>query len=214
MADYAIELNTNEFRDVVRRLVKDYGTKEVVETGTYLGMGSTSVFAGEGLEVFTVECNVNNLIQAAENLKDMSNVCFIHGLSLKRERIIGGLMAMDFPAGGIYDSPHPKAFYVQEANQPVLVENALPLLAKNESRQIVFLDSAGGLGYLEFLEFMSWPMSVRRQKVLLLDDVTHVKHARSVQSLKDWGFDVGVSQDGRFAWCQFVEGANADIQVN
>ena len=214
MADYSIELNSNEFRDVVRRLVKEHGIDEVVETGTYLGTGSTSVFAGEDLNVFTVECNVNHLLQAAENLKGMSNVCFIHGLSLKRESIISGLMSMEFPKGGIYDSPNPKVFYVQEANQPVLVEDALSLLSKNESRQLVFLDSGGGLGYLEFLEFMSWPLSVRRHKVLLLDDVTHVKHARSVQSLKDWGFDVGVSQDGRFAWCQFIDGKNSDIQVS
>ncbi len=214
MADYSIELNSNEFRDVVRRLVKEHGIDEVVETGTYLGTGSTSVFAGEDLNVFTVECNVNHLLQAAENLKGMSNVCFIHGLSLKRESIISGLMSMEFPKGGIYDSPNPKVFYIQEANQPVLVEDALSLLSKNESRQLVFLDSGGGLGYLEFLEFMSWPLSVRRHKVLLLDDVTHVKHARSVQSLKDWGFDVGVSQDGRFAWCQFIDGKNSDIQVS
>lgn len=212
MADYSIELNSNEFRDVVRRLVKEHNIDEVVETGTYLGTGSTSVFAGEDLNVFTVECNVKHLMQAAENLQGMSNVCFIHGLSLKRERIISGLMAMEFPKGGIYDSLNPKVFYVQEANQAVLVEDALSLLAKNETRQLVFLDSGGGLGYLEFLEFMSWPLNVRRQKVLLLDDVTHVKHAKSVQSLKDWGFEVGVSQDGRFAWCQFIEGN--DIEVN
>lgn len=212
MADYGIELNSNEFKDVVRRLVKQWEIDEVVETGTFMGTGSTKVFAGEGLNVFTIECNVNHLMAASENLKGFPNVCFIHGLSLKRERIISGLMAMEFPAGGIYDSTNPKVFYVQEANQPVLVENALSLLANNEMRQLVFLDSGGGLGYLEFIEFMSWPQAVRRNKVLLLDDVSHVKHARSVQSLKDWGFEVEVSQDGRFAWCQFIDGN--DIQVS
>lgn len=214
MANYSIELNSNEFRDVLRRLVKDHNIDEVVETGTYLGTGSTSVFAGEDLSVFTIECNGNHLVQAVDNLQGMSNVCFIHGLSLKRERIISGLMEMKFPEGGIYDSPYPKVFYVQEANQQVLVEDALSLLAKNETRQLVFLDSGGGLGYLEFIEFMSWPLNVRRQKVLLLDDVTHVKHAKSVQSLKDWGFEVGVSQEGRFAWCQFIDGKNSEIEVS
>lgn len=213
MADYSIEQNSEEFRDVVRRLVKQYDIKEVVETGTYLGTGSTAVFAAEGLEVFTVECNVNHMMQAVDNLRGMTNVCFIHGLSLKRERIISGLMSMDFPADGIYDSPNPKVFYVQETNHPVIVEEALTLLAKNEVRQLVFLDSAGGLGYLEFLEFMSWPRSVRKSKVLLMDDVTHVKHARSVQSLKDWGFEVEVSQDGRFAWCQFIDGNDIEVSI-
>jgi predicted O-methyltransferase YrrM len=215
MAEYGIELNSNEFRDVVKRLVKEYKITEVVETGTFLGNGSTKVFAGEGLNVFTIECNSNHLSQAVKNLESNNyNVCFIHGLSLKRENLIKGLMSMTFPEGGIYDSARPKVFYAQEILQPVLVEDALNLFAKNETRQLVFLDSAGGVGYLEFVEFMSWPLSVRREKVLLLDDVTHVKHAKSVQSLKDWGFDIKLSSDGRFAWCQFIDGSNAEIQVS
>jgi predicted O-methyltransferase YrrM len=215
MAEYSTELNSNEFRDVVKRLTKEYKITEVIETGTYLGTGSTKVFASEGLNVFTIECNPNHLSQAVQNLEgNKYNVCFIHGLSLKRENLIKGLMSMNFPDGGIYDSARPKVFYTQEILQPVLVEDALNLFAKNETRQLVFLDSAGGVGYLEFVEFMSWPLSVRREKVLLLDDVTHVKHAKSVQSLKDWGFDVKLSSDGRFAWCQFIDGSNAEIQVS
>lgn len=100
---------------------------------------------------------------------------------------------------------------MQEVLQPVLVEDALSLFANNDKRQLVFLDSAGGVGYLEFIEFMWWPINIRRNKVLLLDDVTHVKHEKSVQSLRNWGFDVNISQDGRFAWCQFIDGD--DIQV-
>lgn len=213
MADYGIELNSNEFRDTVKRLVKEYDINEVVETGTFLGTGSTKVFAGEGLNVFTIECNPNHITQAVQNLEGLNNVCFVHGLSLKRENLIKGLMSMTFPDGGIYDSTRPKVFYAQEVLQPVLVEDALSMFAKNETKQLVFLDSAGGVGYLEFIEFMSWPLNIRRNKVLLLDDVTHVKHERSVQSLKDWGFDVNVSKDGRFAWCQFIDGNEIQVSI-
>lgn len=214
MADYGIELNSNEFRDTVKRLVKEYDINEVVETGTFLGTGSTKVFAGEGLNVFTIECNPNHITQAVQNLEGLNNVCFVHGLSLKRENLIKGLMSMTFPDGGIYDSSRPKVFYAQEVLQPVLVEDALSLFAKNETKQLVFLDSAGGVGYLEFIEFMSWPLNIRRNKVLLLDDVTHVKHEKSVQSLKDWGFDVNVSKDGRFAWCQFIDGNEIQVSIS
>ena len=213
MADYGIELNSNEFRDTVKRLVKEYDINEVVETGTFLGTGSTKVFAGEGLNVFTIECNPNHITQAVQNLEGLNNVCFVHGLSLKRENLIKGLMSMTFPDGGIYDSSRPKVFYAQEVLQPVLVEDALSLFAKNETKQLVFLDSAGGVGYLEFVEFMSWPLNIRRNKVLLLDDVTHVKHEKSVQSLKDWGFDVNVSKDGRFAWCQFIDVNEIQVSI-
>lgn len=214
MADYGIELNSNEFRDTVKRLVKEYNINEVVETGTFLGTGSTKVFAGEGLNVFTIECNPNHITQAVQNLEGLNNVCFVHGLSLKRENLIKGLMSMTFPDGGIYDSSRPKVFYAQEVLQPVLVEDALSLFAKNETKQLVFLDSAGGVGYLEFVEFMSWPLNIRRNKVLLLDDVTHVKHEKSVKSLKDWGFDVNVSKDGRFAWCQFIDGNEIQVSIS
>ena len=213
MADYNIELNSNEFRDVVKRLVNEYNINEVVETGTFLGTGSTKVFAGEGLNVFTIECNPNHLTQAVQNLEGFNNVCFIHGLSLQREKLIKDLMSMDFPDGGIYDSTRPKVFYTQEVLQPVLVEDALSLFANNDKRQLVFLDSAGGVGYLEFIEFMSWPLNIRRNKVLLLDDVTHVKHEKSVQSLRNWGFDVNISQDGRFAWCQFIDGNEIQVSI-
>jgi hypothetical protein len=213
MADYNTELNSNDFRDVVKRLVNEYNINEVVETGTFLGTGSTKVFAGEGLNVFTIECNPNHLTQAVQNLEGFNNVCFIHGLSLQREKLIKDLMSMDFPDGGIYDSTRPKVFYTQEVLQPVLVEDALSLFANNDKRQLVFLDSAGGVGFLEFIEFMSWPLNIRRNKVLLLDDVTHVKHGKSVQSLKDWGFDVNVSQDGRFAWCQFIDGNEIQVSI-
>ena len=212
MANYGIELNSNEFKDTIKRLVKEYNINEVVETGTFLGTGSTKVFASEGLNVFTIECNPNHLTQAVKNLEGYDNVCFVHGLSLKRETLVKGLMSMDFKNDDICDSTRPKVFYMQEVLQPVLVENALSLLANNDKRQLVFLDSAGGVGYLEFIEFMWWPIHIRRNKVLLLDDVTHVKHKKSVQSLKDVGFDVNVSQDGRFAWCQFIDGN--DIQVS
>jgi predicted O-methyltransferase YrrM len=213
MANYGIELNSNEFRDTVKRLVKEYNINEVVETGTFLGTGSTKVFAGEGLNVFTIECNPNHITHAVQNLEGLDNVCFVHGLSLKRENLIKGIMSMTFPDGGIYDSTRPKVSYIQEVLYPVLVEDALSLFAKNETKQLVFLDSAGGVGYLEFIEFMSWPLNIRRNKVLLLDDVTHVKHERSVQSLKTWGFDVNVSQDGRFAWCQFIDGNEIQVSI-
>ena len=211
MADYGIELNSNEFRDTVKRLVKEYNINEVVETGTFLGTGSTKVFAGEGLNVFTIECNPNHITQAVQNLEGLNNVCFVHGLSLKRENLIKGLMSMTFPDGGIYDSSRPKVFYAQEVLQPVLVEDALSLFAKNETKQLVFLDSAGGVGHLEFKKVMSYNKEYLKNKVLMLDDISHIKHIRSVEFLKFTGFNVNISSDNRFAWCSFQETHNQQL---
>jgi hypothetical protein len=63
------------------------------------------------------------------------------------------------------------------------------------------LDSAGGVGWLEFLYVMSLKPEYLENKILMLDDISHIKHVRSVQWLVDNGYDVQLSQEKRFAWC-------------
>jgi predicted O-methyltransferase YrrM len=75
---YNINLNSSEFEQVVKDLVRDYDFEEVVETGTFNGLGSTSVFAKTGKYVFTIECNINNFERATSNLQGYENVCVIH----------------------------------------------------------------------------------------------------------------------------------------
>jgi hypothetical protein len=70
--------------------------------------------------------------------------------------------------------------------------------------QLVFLDSAGGCGYMEFKEFINMPKSFLENKVLVMDDVDHVKHFRSFKELGEMGYDPQRSKDsGRFGWCTF-----------
>jgi hypothetical protein len=128
-------------------------------------------------------------------------VCVLHGLSLSKADLIKGLLNESFDLDVTYDSKYPKSFYMREISQNVVVDNALELLCNNDRKQLIFLDSAGGVGYLEYLWVMNLPNEYLMNKILMLDDINHIKHYRSVKDLIDKGFDVQVSEDKRFAWC-------------
>lgn len=198
MIDYTIQLNTLEFRSVVNELTAK--VDEVIETGTFHGDGSTRVFADTGKYVFSVECNYNNYQIASQNLAQFQNVCVLHGLSLSKESLIKGLLHESFDLNVTYDSKFPKSFYMREISQNVVVENALDLLCNNDRKQLIFLDSAGGVGYLEYLWVMDLPFEYLENKILMLDDINHIKHYRSVKDLIDRGYHVQISEDKRFAW--------------
>jgi len=199
MIDYTIQLNTLEFRSVVKELTAE--VDEVIETGTFHGDGSTRIFADTGKYVFTIECNYNNFVISNQNLATYENVCVLHGLSLSKADLIKGLLNESFDLDVTYDSKYPKSFYMREISQNVVVDNALELLCNNDRKQLIFLDSAGGVGYLEYLWVMNLPNEYLMNKILMLDDINHIKHYRSVKDLIDKGFDVQVSEDKRFAWC-------------
>lgn len=201
---YDINLNSKEFEVVINQLVRDYEFDEIIETGTFNGLGSTSVFAKTGKYVFTIECNKNNYERAISNLQEYENVCVIHGLSLNRDVLIKHLLHQDFDIDTTYDSDYPKSFYMREINQQVVLENALDVLANNDRKQLVFLDSAGGVGYIEFLVFMDYESG--NNKILVLDDIDHIKHKRSVEHLEKLGYVVNKSIGNRFAWCDLSKG--------
>ena len=94
--------------------------------------------------------------------------------------------------------------YKNEINMDSDFENALPFLINNDTKQIVFLDSAGGVGYLEFKTFMKLPKKNLVNKILILDDVMHVKHYRSVTELKNMGYKPKII-NSRFAFLSFIK---------
>jgi len=203
MLDYPIQLNTLEFKAVINELVAN--CDEIVETGTFQGNGSTKIFAETGKYVFTMECNAINHQIAKQNLQQYQNVAPFHALSLPRETLIRFLLNESFNLKTNYDSEYPKTFYMREIGESVLFENGLDLFCNNERKQLIFLDSAGGVGYAEFVQVMSYDEAFLRNKILVLDDIQHIKHIRSVAKLIEYGFDVSFSQENRFAWCRLKQ---------
>jgi hypothetical protein len=100
---------------------------------------------------------------------------------------------------------------MREINYQVNIEDALNVFCNNNRHQLIFLDSAGGVGYLEYKEVMSWDPENLMNKVLILDDITHIKHLRSVYDLMERGFTFGISEEKRFAWVSFQDHNNRNI---
>jgi hypothetical protein len=211
MINYTIQLNNNEFKNSIEKILNTNRIDEIVETGTFHGDGSTKIFAETKKYVFSIECNYENWAISTNNLFKYPNVCVIHGLSLNREEIIKGLLNENFDIDTTYDSDYPKSFYMREISQRVVLENALDVFSKNDRNQLIFLDSAGGVGLLEFKSVMSYNVEFLKNKVIMLDDISHIKHYRSVKFLQENGFNVNISTDNRFAWCSFQEEHNQKL---
>lgn len=200
--DYAINLNSSEFKEAISNIMTLYpDIKDIIETGTFDGLGSTKVFAITGKDVFSIECNEGNFKTASNNLRYYDNVCVIHGLSVDREFLIRKLLEEDFTLDTSYDSKNPKTFYMREVVQSVVQEDCLRLFSDNDRRQLIFLDSAGGVGYIEFNYLMGFSKDNLENKILVLDDCNHIKHKRSIQFLYSLGYKVNMSSDYRFGWC-------------
>lgn len=186
-----IEVSKDElFKKTVDELVAKYDLQDVVETGTHRGTGSTRVFADTGLNVYTIECNPYYVEEARRNLAKYRNVTVFHGLSVPFEAAVKAIVT-----DSLYDGPvpegiktdtdcHHRNFYLAEiASNHTARDNLLNLFISDRRRQLIFLDSAGGLGRCELTLALESISRVSGLKVLMLDDIDHVKHFRSVEAL-------------------------------
>ncbi len=211
-----VELNEKEFVETISELITDNNVEHIVESGTSTGQGSTLVFAETGLPVSTIECRRQWVDQAIDNLKDYPNVSIFHAHSLDIEFLIKEMPNnFDYLAGEDVRRDHDRRYgdnaeehvnhYIREVDRgKTEYNNILPVLIRNTVKQLVFLDSAGGCGYMEFKEFINMPKRFLKNKVLVMDDVDHVKHFRSFRELREMGYNPQRSKDsGRFGWSTF-----------
>jgi len=193
----------------------------VVETGTYLGQGSTRFVAECFLKVappkrfVTVELLFANWCRAKGNLRLYPFVDCRWGSTVNIEAAIRFIETDEMLVNhrnyhGIYidDTNDPVAWYSRELRGQLQFspdvnvsadareflwdgENLLARLleAHGDQRPLVILDSAGGVGLMEFqilIEEMAG-----KPFFLLLDDTHHVKHFRSLEYIrKSPDFDI------------------------
>jgi len=197
----------DDFKQIINKLSQE--VNEIIETGTFLGAGSTLVFAQTKKSVISIECNKNHYEQAINNLKDYPNVKLIHGHSLKKDEMFEFISTDDIYNKNLniaMENPRdPKLFYITEISGDSPKENVFPELIDNEKKQLIFLDSAGGVGFLEFKKLIEIGEEKLKNKILFLDDINHVKHYRSVIELENMGYKFNRSQSNRWGWCNFNE---------
>lgn len=210
--DQPIEVSSADLRNWLTRIFeRDEGPRAVIETGTYLGTGTTRVVidawdraikrANDELLMWTIEANKKAFQTAKENLKNYPWIQLLNGLSVDRKEaetfiqndwILGPEgESLDILKDADIDL---RCYYGTEISQQVtgpVIDNLLPnCISAAGDRTILFvLDSAGGLGYLEFTKVKE--LMGDRGYYLVTDDVNHLKHYRSHQ-------EVLANEDGRW----------------
>lgn len=162
ITDYDIVLsNNNDFIELVDLVFKLHpDIVSIIETGTSKGTGSTRVFAQKEIRIDTIECNPQDVDIAVQNLSRFSNVYVHWGYSLPKKNLLEFLENEDFnsfPEGIRVDSNTPVSFYKNELRFDPPEEDLLNFFITNDKKQLIFLDSAGGVGYLEYMSVMSLP---------------------------------------------------------
>ena len=196
-------------RGALTKLIAAEGIDIAIETGTFLGMGSTKFTAECFLQVappkrfVTIELNFSNWCQAKVNLRPYPFIDCRWAASVATETAINFInndeMLRDHRNyHGIYidDIDNPVAWYTRELipdakiNQETKAvlwdgEDFLPrsLQVHAAHRPLVTLDSAGGIGLLEFQTLLQHMGD--REFFLLLDDTHHIKHYRSLQHVSN-----------------------------
>ena len=192
-----IHFDRKEFMKIIADLKSKFNFTSILETGTHKGDGTSQILATTRLPVITIECNKTHYDEAVKNLSVYKNVTCLHGYSLIKKDMDEFIRKdnYQYPPDILKDSKKPVEFYSAEIKHGKLPENLLPnnILAN----QLIFLDSAGGVGLLEFKAVLATPI---RPICLLMDDVFHVKHHRSLEQLKINHYQWGISS--RWGWAQ------------
>jgi len=216
-------MHMHDDQDLLAKLaetIKSEQLKVGVETGTYLGLGSTTMIASamqansQPVKFVTLEANWNSWTEARENLSKFSFVHAVFGKSLDVAASIEFIKADE----AIIHHENYSDVYIDNIENPVKLYSdemagklggGVPrhpvkrlkyslahklnyqgedLLRKyleefKEQNPLVVLDSAGGVGYME------WEVTKEvmgdSPYVVLLDDTHHLKHFRSIKEIAE-----------------------------
>lgn len=209
----------SEFAKAIAQLFQRIRPTKIIETGTYLGTGTTKIIAQTirdlGLQetrFYSIEVNPDNYRQAQINLASqglLPYVSLLQGLSLPRPLLpsvdeIEQRLVKQCEGDGIFvdHAEHERArLYHQETHFDGCPEDLLRrCLAEVDFKpDFVLLDSGGHIGNVEFnylLSLLQGPCHIA------LDDVHHVKHHRSFKQLKaDPRFTIVTESSEKFGFC-------------
>lgn len=176
------------FSKKITQLIRENNLKKIIETGTLYGLGTTRAIiqALKGDEtVYSIECNPSHYRKAIENNKG-AIVQFLLGHSIGRAQIPVDPSFDGLPDYIVVDHKERerKSKYNSEVNFPVNDHMLKYALSKMEYRpDLVILDSAGHMGFIEFKYLMKY---AHAPFYLALDDIFHVKHFDTMQFIRDY----------------------------
>jgi cephalosporin hydroxylase len=180
-----------EFCFAITELIRNFRLKKIVETGSYMGEGTTKAIADAMLGdemVYSIEVNPRYYEIARKKHKNTS-INFLLGLSVKKP-LLPTDFTWDVPSNIVIDhlDHNREILYKQEVSFNV-PDNMLDfaLSKMNYQPDLVILDSAGHMGLVEFKELMKL---AEAPFFLALDDTNHIKHYESVKLLEAMDVDL------------------------
>lgn len=180
-----------EFCFAITELIKSYKLKNIVETGCYMGEGTTKAIADAMLGdeiVYSIEVNPRYYEIARKKHKN-TTINFLLGLSVSRP-LLPTDFSWDVPPNIVIDhlDHNREILYKQEVSFNV-PDNMLDFALSKMDYQpdLVILDSAGHMGLVEFKELMKLAQA---PFFLALDDTNHIKHYESVKLLEAMDVDL------------------------
>lgn len=223
----------SEFETRLRELVLSVRPRSVIETGTYLGKGTTRIIATAlrdaglgGTAFFSIECNPAHHQQAQFNLGQAGLLPYVRpllGLSVPRIRLpsleqIHEETVRNLEGDGIFvdHKEHERvALYHRETDFPGIPEDLLGACLRETGYRpdIVLLDSGGHMGNVEFNYLTE---QLQGECYVVLDDIKHIKHHRSFKQMQaDPRFTIVTASDEKFGFCiaKFTPGKGLDTGV-
>jgi len=215
---------SGDFALNLENLIGQENITTVIETGGYIGLGSTTIIANalkaqKDTMFLSIEVSPECIEDAKINLQRLEldhKVRHINALSIPRslepepadieELVVGHvneLREMGIAVEVEFDEIDRTMYYYLESAHHADVpddglKTAFTILKKHQRRpELILLDSAGHLGFIEFQYLISL---LRNTCYIALDDVFHIKHIDTFCAMKgDPRFDIralGMEKNG------------------
>lgn len=215
--DLTIVDQQSDFGTAIRELFEETRPLKLIETGTYKGTGTTSIIAQalrdlrlDDAAFFSIEVNPKHHSRALQHIEQQQyNVRLLNGLSLprnllpSREEIDAQYVRAAVPGAQFVDhTPESRVeLYYRETDYSFLPDDLLgQTLAEFGGRpDFVLLDSGGHVGFAEFQYAIG---KIKGDCWIALDDIFHVKHARSYALMQnDPRFTIRTVSREKFGFC-------------
>ena len=207
----------SSFGAEIRKLFTTIRPRKIIETGTFLGTGTTTIIAGalKALGIpdavfYTIEVDPQNYARAKGYFAaNHMNVQALHGLSVPRSMLpdrdqIARKTITDVDYDGIFvdhKEENRVQLYYDETDFPQVEDDLLyTCLERFDFKpDFVLLDSGGHTGNIEFNYLID---NLQGECYIALDDIYHVKHYRSFQQIQsDSRFEILTTSEEKFGFC-------------
>lgn len=181
--------STGEFSKHLTALIAAQGITKVIETGTYMGQGTTRAvingLLGHKLpfHFISIEINTDHHAIAQKNIGKIQGVELWNGRSITKDHPLISTDFSSLPDHVIIDHlpEYRTALYEKEVDFDVpenLLQKAVDFF--DGKPELVILDSAGHYGWAEFNAILGL---INAPFILALDDTNHGKHYQSVKTI-------------------------------